>query len=171
VPGIYDNISARLLPALKQTLADSERADFSVGYFNLRGWKLIDDLVDRLEGTEASRVRLLVGMQRAPEDELRSAMSLLPDGDEISLQKALRLRRQVADEFRRQLVQWRFAPSFRVQDVAIRDPGAGECCPLRSKLQPVLLVHYCILRLSARKQARGRCIPSRSRRAQSRATR
>jgi hypothetical protein len=54
VPGIYDNLSVRLLPALKQTLADSERADFSVGYFNVRGWKLIDDLVDRLEGTEAT---------------------------------------------------------------------------------------------------------------------
>ena len=104
MPGIYDNISARLLPALKQTLADSERADFSVGYFNLRGWKLIDDLVDQLEGTEASRVRLLVGMHRAPEDELRSAMSMLQDGDGISLQKANRLRRQVAEEFRQQLV-------------------------------------------------------------------
>ncbi len=104
MPGIYDNISTRLLPALKQTLSDSERADFSVGYFNLRGWKLIDDLVEQLDGSEASRVRLLVGMQRAPEDELRSTMSLLPGEDEISNQKALRLKRQVAEEFRRQLV-------------------------------------------------------------------
>ncbi len=104
MPGIYDNISTRLLPALKQTLADSERADFSVGYFNLRGWKLIDNLVEDLEGTDASRVRLLVGMQRAPEDELRAAFSLLPDGDEMSLQKANQLRRQMAEEFRQQLV-------------------------------------------------------------------
>ena len=69
-------------------------------YFNLRVWKLIDDLVEQLEGSEASQVRLLVGMQCPPEEVLRSAMSLSPNGDEISLQKALRLKRQVADEFR-----------------------------------------------------------------------
>ena len=90
MPRIFDNIEQSLLPALRQTLAVADRADFCVGYFNLRGWKQIDTLIDRWAGGNGHCCRLLVGMQRLPRDELRSAMRFSGSEDGIDNQTALR---------------------------------------------------------------------------------
>jgi superfamily II DNA or RNA helicase len=103
MPRIFDNIATDLLPALRQSLEIGHRSDFCVGYFNLRGWKAIDGMIDRWEGGPGHQCRLLVGMQRLPQDELREAYSLLPKEDELSNQVVIRMKRRLAEEFRSQL--------------------------------------------------------------------
>ena len=103
MPRIFDNIERALLPALQETLSISERADFCVGYFNLRGWKSIDGLIEKWPGGAGQQCRLLVGMQRLPQEELREAYSLLPHEDQMSNQAVIRLKRRLAEEFRAQL--------------------------------------------------------------------
>ena len=89
MPRIFDNIELNLLPALRETLKVSSRSDFCVGYFNLRGWKAIDDLVEQWVGGPGKQCRLLVGMQRLPQDELRTAFSMSQHGDTLDNQSAV----------------------------------------------------------------------------------
>ncbi len=89
MPRIFDNIEQDLLPALRQTLEVADRADFCVGYFNLRGWRQIDELVDRWAGGPGSCCRLLVGMQRSSQ--------------RIDHETAIHLKKQLAEEFRQPL--------------------------------------------------------------------
>jgi len=104
MPRIFDNIEQSLLPALQETLQLSDRADFCVGYFNLRGWKQIDEKIDRWSGGPGHCCRLLVGMQRLPAEDLREALSIIKHDQIIDNQTALRLKRKLAGEFREQLM-------------------------------------------------------------------
>lgn len=103
MPRIFDNIDLGLLPALRQTLELSGRSDFCVGYFNLRGWKSIDDLVGAWPGGDGRQCRLLVGMQRLEEAELRDALQKLQHGGLLDNATARRLREQAARQFNEQL--------------------------------------------------------------------
>ena len=103
MPRIFDNIETSLLPALQETLKLSDHADFCVGFFNLRGWKKLDSYIEKWSGGHGNCCRLLVGMHRLPQDELRQSMSFLGDDSGIDNQTALRLKKRLAEEFRDQL--------------------------------------------------------------------
>ncbi|HRH40491.1 MAG TPA: helicase-related protein [Pyrinomonadaceae bacterium] len=110
MPNIYDNIENSLTKGLNETLGVSTRADFCVGYFNLRGWKEVADTAEKLSGSEViegketvHRVcRLLVGMQKMPVDILREHFN--DDEDHLIDQaEALKLKKRLAQEFKEQL--------------------------------------------------------------------
>lgn len=103
MPRIFDNIEQQLLPALRQAIDLSDRSDFCVGYFNLRGWKQIVCNIDRWPGGDGNCCRLLIGMQRLPQDELRDALSLSHPSNGLDLQTAARLKKRMAEQFRDQL--------------------------------------------------------------------
>ena len=111
MPTVFDNIDTPFLDGedgngLKHALKLAFRGDFCVGYFNLRGWRCIDDVVNGWEMPEAADAtppaRLLVGMQRLPHEQLRE---WLMDGSEKAPDNKLltKLRKQAAAEFRKQL--------------------------------------------------------------------
>ena len=104
IPRIFDNIApdSSLLSALRETLALSSRADFCVGYFNLRGWGGLSPLVDRWQPGDGP-CRVLIGMQRLPHDDLRETLSLVDKPSSMDNQTAHRLRVQLAEQLRQQL--------------------------------------------------------------------
>ena len=69
----------------------SRPPDFCIGYFNLRGWRSIDDLIERWPGSDDACCRLLVGMQPQPHEEFSRAMRLAGGDAGIDNQRALRL--------------------------------------------------------------------------------
>ncbi len=104
MPRIFDNLESGsgLLPALQETLALSSRADFCVGYFNLRGWGGLAPYVDDWD-QGGGPCRVLIGMQRLPHEELRDALTLLNTHSGIDNRTAHRLRVQLAEQLRQQL--------------------------------------------------------------------
>jgi hypothetical protein len=102
MPRIFDNINEYLLSALQETLKTSECADFCVGYFNLRGWSPLAEYIDRFDGGEGKCCRLLVGMIVSPTDEMRRMVQ--EDKYLLDNQTAMKEKRRIAEEFKRQLI-------------------------------------------------------------------
>ncbi len=123
MPRIFDNIEQHLLPALRQTIQLAHRADFCVGYFNLRGWKALGELVNGWQGGDGQCVRLLIGMQQAPQDDLRAALSLNEQNTGLDNARVIQLKRKLAQEFREQLT---FGIPTNQDEVALRQLLFGQ---------------------------------------------
>ena len=109
---IYDNIDLKFEQGLRNIMESPsvKRVDFCVGYFNLRGWKLIIDQVDNLPGDYVEEgnddmfrtCRLLIGMHHHNEDYIRRLYGqdgTLPDANMVKKSKL-----QIAIDFRKQLL-------------------------------------------------------------------
>lgn len=113
MPTIFDNIENKFKEGLNNTLKNAKRADFCIGYFNLKGWKELYNQVDNLsgeyiiqnsslEGNENKYYcRLLIGMQRLPLEILEEYFST--DTEPLDNAKANEYRKKLAIELREQL--------------------------------------------------------------------
>ena len=102
MPRIFDNIDNDLLDPLTETVQHAYRAEFCVGFFNLRGWRSIDQYIDNWPGGDSNCCRLLVSMQNLHHEELRRARSLASAEDQIDNQAALRVKNRLTEGFREQ---------------------------------------------------------------------
>ncbi|PZV24419.1 MAG: hypothetical protein DCF12_17500 [Snowella sp.] len=103
MPRIFDNMNQSLLPELKKTLVGANRADFCVGYINLRGWKTLEQEIEKFVGGEDFCCRLLVGMQKSPRDELQTLFSFSQNSNEMYREKSIELKQKYVQEFCHQL--------------------------------------------------------------------
>ncbi|MET7935320.1 helicase-related protein [Streptomyces sp. NPDC005322] len=117
MPHIYDNITneTRLGVALRKMLGIYQTIDVATGYFDLRGWSTLADVIDSkplpTPGNDRPTARILVGMV-APSDSQQMLDSLqrqvqpLPIGADIhDTQKALEQRDRLVKHLRNQLMR------------------------------------------------------------------
>lgn len=83
---LFDNIERKLGSQLQETLKVSDRMDVAVGYFNLRGWSVFDEIVrsKAAGGTGAPVVRVLIGMvMGGPQQEALEQLQAEVTGEEL----------------------------------------------------------------------------------------
>ena len=104
MPQIYDNIESKLIEGLGNVLQGAVACSFCIGYLNLRGWEQLADHVELLAGgDEGHACRVLVGMHRPPEEDMKLLQSahrspLTTDGPTRAL-----LKRRMTESFKEQL--------------------------------------------------------------------
>lgn len=93
------------MTALRATLATSSHADFCVGYFNLRGWQALDDLIAPWDPRQGQVCRILIGMQRPPQDEVKELYQLHDEEQGLLLDNARvsQLKQRFAQHLREQI--------------------------------------------------------------------
>jgi hypothetical protein len=103
MPHIFDNIDLHLADGLRNVLPGASACSFCVGYLNLRGWGQLADQIERLPGGSEDRAcRLLVGMHRAPEDDMKLLQRARRADDLLNGPTLAPLRRRVTESFKEQ---------------------------------------------------------------------
>jgi len=133
---LFDNIDHDLLPTLTDGLKSATRADFCVGYFNLRGWQQLASQIDRWQGTPANRCRVLIGMQQLPSELLKHSLSFNAPPLELDQWSAGDAVRKIVADFRDQLISG--APTA-VDEVGLRQLS---CQLKQGKLQLKLHLRF-----------------------------
>jgi len=108
---ILDNINEKLLPALEESLAKAHRADMCVGYFNLRGWRLMAPSIEHFAGHDGSNCRVLIGMHGAvsrvgaeQESPVETLRNILAENEmEVDNTEAIRRKTAAIKAIRQQL--------------------------------------------------------------------
>jgi len=104
MPTIFDNIENVLIEGLCNFLDKAQSCAFCVGYLNLRGWQQVAEAIEHLEGgSEEHACRVLLGMHRPPEEDMRLLQSLCreeepPDGPMLA-----RFKEKITQSFKEQL--------------------------------------------------------------------
>jgi len=112
---IFDNIELDFVSGLQRNISAEgvKRADFCVGYFNLRGWDLVINEVGELPGDYVSegeyytdrklrKCRLLIGMHRPNEELVRMLYS--KEQRPVDNKEVIRCRLEIARDFKKQLL-------------------------------------------------------------------
>lgn len=104
MPKIFDNVECKLVEGLRTALPGATACSFCVGYLNLRGWDQLADFVERLPGGDESRAcRVLVGMHRPPEEEMRALARVRRESEHLDGPTRARLERRITESFKEQL--------------------------------------------------------------------
>jgi phosphatidylserine/phosphatidylglycerophosphate/cardiolipin synthase-like enzyme len=109
VTRIFDNIDAPLGDQLQKTFDAFDRMDVAVGYFNLRGWKMFDQLVHDKPKSGIPLVRILIGMvATGPQEETLDELQAPIDGQprpEADAAIARERKAQLLEQLRIQLMR------------------------------------------------------------------
>ncbi|HPZ83088.1 MAG TPA: phospholipase D-like domain-containing protein, partial [Thermogutta sp.] len=104
MPQIFDNVTLKLIEGLEKAFDKAVAASFCIGYLNLRGWDQVAGLVETLQGGDEDHAcRVLVGMYRPPDEEMRALASLRLEQEAIDGQVRARLISRIEQIFRDQL--------------------------------------------------------------------
>lgn len=118
MPKIFDNLELKLVEGLRAVLPLATAGSFCVGYLNLRGWDQLAEFVEELSGGDETRAcRVLVGMHRPPEEDMKAFASFWRNRETIDGPTLARLKRRITKSFKEQL---EFGVPSKAAETALR---------------------------------------------------
>lgn len=136
VSRIFDNSTDKQLgPHLLRTLTTFDSMDVAVGYFNLRGWSKLDEVVRNKVKTDRPVVRILIGMStQGPQDETIDQLQNDVNGGTVNdadAEVARERRAELLHHLRLQLMRGIPSPADRVSLQNLRDRIADGSVELK----------------------------------------